>query len=118
MLHDFGSRIANDHAPRHAEVHDPLGPGRQHSFLYYSSRLAGPSRPVSFEVENDVLAHTPNLGYASVLQRRRDLGWRRFHGLRLGAEPDRLDDISGDTFVQSTGYSFDFGQFGHGRLVY
>ncbi len=65
-----------------------------------------------------MLAHPPNLGDASTLQGSRDLGWRRFHGLRLGAEPDRLDRVSGDTLVQSTRNGFDFRQLGHGRLVY
>src|SRR6266850_657488 len=91
----FGGR--DEHLPGHAEVNDPLARWR--------------------EVNNDVLADALHLVDARTLEDFGDLtGWR-FQRLRLGADPDGFDHVSGDALIQAAGDGLDFGEFGHFEAV-
>ena len=60
------------------------------------------------QVEDDVLADAANARDARAFQHRRHLRRRRLQRLRLAAQPDGLNHITGDMQVQAVGYGFDF----------
>src|SRR5882762_97300 len=124
MLDDLSVRFTQQHATRHAKVDDPLGvgtPGRLEcsAFRRRRPRRAGSTRhllqTITFQFEDNVLAHAPHPGDAGVFQSRRDLRRRRLHSLRLRTQPHRLNGIAGHALVQSTRDGFDFGKLGHGE---
>src|SRR5271166_2359759 len=91
-------------ASSHAEMHDPLPAHRR-----------GPA-PVSgrpLEVEDDVFADPPHALDAGTLQHRRESFRRRLQRLRFLAQPDRFDNVAGNTLVETASNGFDFGEFGH-----
>jgi hypothetical protein len=66
-----------------------------------------------FQIEHDVLPHTPHCRDAAVLQRGGDFPRRGLQRFRLLAQPDGFDYIPGDTSGQPAGNGFNFGEFGH-----
>lgn len=68
---------------------------------------------VWLEIEDDVLAHSPDGRNVTLFEYRGNLRRRRLERLLLLREPDGLHDVSGNTLGEAAGNAFDFGQFGH-----
>src|SRR6516162_8620651 len=89
-------------------MHDPLtAPGRRSAL-----------ESIALQVENDVPPHAPDSHNARLFEDGQDVLRRRLQRLGLLAQPNRLDDIAGDTLVQSARNGFYFREFRHRLLVY
>ena len=53
-----------------------------------------------------------------MIERGGDFPRRRLQKFRLLAQPDRFDDVSGDTCGKSSGNGFNFREFWHASSVY
>ncbi len=92
------------HAPGHAKMHDPLS-----VLLRFAFALARGA----FQIEDNVLAYTANLGDARVLKHGCNFLGRRLQRLRLFAQPDGFDPVSGHAFIESARDGFNFGKLRH-----
>src|SRR6266404_380618 len=70
--------------------------------------------PHMIKVEDDVLTHAADGRDAAVFEGRGNCRRGRFQGLFFLAQPDRFDDVSGDSFGEAACNGFDLGEFGHG----
>ena len=130
MLCDLTVRRANQHAARHSQVDDPLGrrlwlrracaracfclsDGSTRPVPPPGGRGRPPYAPSRFQVEYDVLSYPAHSCNALGLERRNNLGSRRFQRLRLRSQPDRFDDVSCNPRSQPPRDSFNFRQFRH-----
>ena len=95
--------IGDDEAAGHAEVHDPLN---------------GIALRFGHEVEDDVLAHTADALDGPAGERFGHGSGRRLHRLAFAREPHFVDAVAMNAGVHTIGYSFDFGEFGHGSFYF
>jgi hypothetical protein len=65
------------------------------------------------KIEDDMFAHPVDALNFFARKGAGHLSGAGFEWLRLGAEPDRLDGLASHAFMDATGDSFDFRQFGH-----
>lgn len=68
------------------------------------------------EVDDDVLAHTADMGDALAGQSGGHLVGRGFEGLLIGGEPGGADGVATDSAIDAVGDGLDFGEFGHALL--